>query len=199
METIDATNEVMPNFSEEEETNSETSSEQKSKKRGPAKKIIMTEEQKKARQDQYYQKNKEQRLKYKQTMRGALKVPSNRCFLHTHYLPRFIQQGKNKPRANLDFINYGGSHRTLTITQPTDELILLLKTQLKLPFEESFNGTQELDEEAEIAAQQKLEKEKIEKELAEKELEIVRLRSVRDAMQKINSQVSSSVETPTGP
>lgn len=140
----------MPNFAIEDEKpeaqqQEPTSGPSEKKKPGRKKTCVMTDEDKRKRQTEYYEKNKQQRLEYKQALRGQHKVANNRCYLHTHYLPRYIkEEGSTRPRANIDWINWGGKMRTLTISQPTDELIGILKTHLNLNFEESSQGTPEL-------------------------------------------------------
>lgn len=142
----------MPDFSAEEAltetptiTSKEVVKDVPEKKRGRTKTCTMTEEEKKARQGEYYQKTKEQRLKYKQALRGSTKVPSNRCYMHTHYLPRYVREGNNsRPKVNIDWMNYSGVMRTLTISQPSDDLLSFLNTHFKLHIEESFQGTLEL-------------------------------------------------------
>lgn len=106
-----------------------------------------TKEQKKEYQLDHYYKTKEYRLLYRQSLRGQHKVPNNRCYLHTAFLPRYIREPKKKPKANLDWMNYGGKTRTLTITQPTDELIALIRSHIQLPWEETFEGVLETEEE----------------------------------------------------
>lgn len=140
-------------FVEEDQTCPETENTvvqttQTKKKRGRAKTDTKSEEEKKVLMSQYYTQNKERKLLYKQAKRGNTKVPENRCYMNTTYLPRYIREGKTKPRVNLDWINYGGCHRVLTITQPSEELICLLKSQMKLNIEETRHGTEVLKLEA---------------------------------------------------
>lgn len=96
-------------------------------------------------QHDHYNKNKAYKLAYKQAERGITRVPSNRCFLHTTYIPKYISEPKKKPRRNLDHMNYGGKTRTLTITQPTDAIIALLKTHIPAGWEETEEGVKELE------------------------------------------------------
>lgn len=96
-------------------------------------------------QHDHYKKNKAFKLAYKQAERGITRVPSNRCYLHTHYLPKYIHEPKKKPRRNLDHMNYGGMTRSLTITQPTDAILALLKTHIPNGWEETEDGVKELD------------------------------------------------------
>ena len=110
------------------------------KKRGRSKTDSKTAEEKKAQWSQYYAQNKERKLKYKQAMRGTTKIPENKCYMSTRYLPRYIRDGKSKPKLNIDWINFNGVHRFLTISQPTDEVIALLRTQMKLQIEETVDG-----------------------------------------------------------
>lgn len=104
-----------------------------------------SKEQVKDYQTKHYEQTKEYRLLYRQSLRGQHKVPNNRCYLHTTYLPRYIREPKKKPKANLDWMNYGGKARTLTITQPTDELISFIRSHIELPWEETFDGVMEVD------------------------------------------------------
>lgn len=110
------------------------------KKRGRSKGDPKTADEKKAQWSQYYAQNKERKIKYKQAMRGTTKIPENKCYMSTHYLPRYIRDGKSKPKLNLDWVNFSGVHRFLTISQPTDEVIALLRTQMKLQIEETVDG-----------------------------------------------------------
>lgn len=145
---------AMPNFQEEEELPIDErrggggGEEPGSKKKAGRKKTSnLSDDDKRKRQTEYYEKNKQQRLIYKQCLRGQHKVPNNRCYLHTQYITRYVkEQGSTRPKANLDWINWQGQMRTLTITQPTDELLLLLKNHFSLHFEETSNGTPDLGE-----------------------------------------------------
>ena len=138
----------MPNFAkgeEETDVSSVSSFETANEPRREAPR--RSKEQKKEYQLDHYHKTKEYRLLYRQSLRGQHKVPNNRCYLHTAFLPRYIREPKKKPKANLDWMNYGGKTRTLTITQPTDELIALIRSHIQLPWEETFEGVLETEEE----------------------------------------------------
>lgn len=143
----DFENEVMPNFSDETEnitmTVTETTTTTTIKKKGrKPNEHQMTEEEKKEKMRQYYLDSKEHRLKYKQITRGHV-APENKAHLHTEYLPKHTQQTGKKPTTNLDWLYHKGSKRTLTITQPTDEIIALLKAN-GIIVEKSIDGTLEL-------------------------------------------------------
>lgn len=110
------------------------------KRRGRPKTSSMTEDEKKRKQAEYYQRDKEHRLKYKQTRYNAQKIPSNQCFMDTHYIPRYIRQEKKKPRVNIDWIKFGGMTRSLHISQPSEELLHFIRTNLKITIEETVRG-----------------------------------------------------------
>jgi len=98
------------------------------KKRGrkPSGKVI-SEEEKKEQMKAYYDANKEHRLKYKQAQRGTTKIPSNQATMTTEWLTKMIDNGGKKKVANLDWLNYDRAKRTLTITQPTEELLNIIR------------------------------------------------------------------------
>lgn len=136
----------MPTFNEEPEAITMTITETTTttiKKRGrkPAEKQL-TEEEKKERMRKYYEDNKAHRLAYKQVSRGK-KAPENKCSMHTSYLPKQIRVEGKKPITNLDWMLYSGVKRTITISQPSDAVIMLLK-QNGVVIEESVDGTLEL-------------------------------------------------------
>lgn len=114
------------------------------KKRGrkPAE-VQLTEEQKKEKMKKYYEDNKEHRLKYKQASRGSLKSKSNKASMTIEHFSRLNRQQGKKPTTNLDFITYDGMKRTLTIEQPTDEIIALLRSNGIL-ITETITGVPEL-------------------------------------------------------
>ena len=97
------------------------------KKRGrkPTGKVI-SEDEKKDQQKGYYEANKLHRLQYKQAVRGTTKALSNQASLSIEWLPKMIDGPKRKV-ANLDYLNYDRCKRTLTITQPTEELLNLIR------------------------------------------------------------------------
>lgn len=135
----------MPTFNEEPEaitmTITETVTTIKKRGRKPADKQL-SEEQKKERMRKYYEDNKAHRLAYKQASRGK-KAPENKCHMSTIYLPKQIRQEGKKPTTNLDWMMFSGVKRTITISQPSDALIMLLK-QNGIVIEESVEGTLEL-------------------------------------------------------
>lgn len=118
------------------------------KKRGRTKGEPKSSEEKKAQWALYYSQNKERKLKYKQAKKGATKLPENKCYMLTQNIPRYIREPHARPKLNLDWINFNGRHRSLMISQPTDELINILKTQLGLNIEESVSGVYEPPEPA---------------------------------------------------
>lgn len=147
---MDNSNETMPDFTKEVEDTTNLVSQPESqtapldeapKKRGRAKAEQKTQEEKKAQWSKYYEENKERKLKYKKAMRGTTRAPQNKCYLSTYHIPRYIKEGKAKPRINIDWVNFNGCHRFLTISQPTDEIIAFLRDQMKLPIEETITGT----------------------------------------------------------
>lgn len=143
----DSEPETMPTFEEPLEENvtltiTETVTTIKKRGRKPADKQL-TEEEKKQRMREYYEKNKEHRLKYKQASRGK-KAPENKCHMHTEWLPKQIKVEGKKPIANLDHMLYSGVKRTITISQPTTELITLLRTN-GIVIEETSEGVIELN------------------------------------------------------
>ena len=117
---------------------------QEPKKRGrkPSGKVI-SEEEKKEQMNSYYEANKEHRLKYKQAQRGKTKVPSNQATMTTEWLTKMIDNGGKKKVANLDWLNYDRCKRTLTITQPSEELLNLIRLT-GIHINESVNGVEEV-------------------------------------------------------
>jgi len=97
------------------------------KKRGrkPSGKVV-SEDEKKEQQKEYYEANKLHRLQYKQAVRGTTKALSNQASLSIEWLPKMVQ-GEKRKVANLDYINYDKCKRTLTITQPTEELLNIIR------------------------------------------------------------------------
>lgn len=142
----DTESEQMPTFEEPLEENvtltiTETVTTIKKRGRKPAEKQL-SEEEKKERMREYYEKNKAHRLAYKKASRGH-KAPENKCHMSTEYLPKYNRQDGKKPTNNLDWMLYSGVKRTITISQPTDALIMLLK-QNGIVIEESITGELEL-------------------------------------------------------
>lgn len=142
----DSDNETMPTFEPLAENITMTITETTTttiKKRGrkPAEKQL-TEEEKKERMRKYYEDNKAHRLAYKQVSRGK-KAPENKCYMKTEYLPKEIRVEGKKPTKNIDWMLFSGVKRTITISQPSDAVIMLLK-QNGVVIEESVEGTLEL-------------------------------------------------------
>ena len=97
------------------------------KKRGRKKgDKVLSEDEKKSQQKEYYEANKLHRLQYKQAVRGTTKALSNQASLSIEWLPKMVQ-GEKRKVANLDYLNYDRCKRTLTITQPTEELLNLIR------------------------------------------------------------------------
>ena len=112
------------------------------KKRGrkPSAKVL-SEEEKKEQMKGYYDANKEHRLKYKQAVRGTTKAPNNQATLSIEWLPKMIL-GEKRKVANLDYINYDRAKRTLTITQPTEELLNIIRLS-GVVINETVSGVEE--------------------------------------------------------
>lgn len=141
----DSETETMPNFSEEPAitmTITETVTTIKKRGRKPAEKQL-SEEEKKERMRKYYEDSKAHRLAYKQASRGK-KAPENKCHMHTEWLPKQIKVEGKKPIMNIDHMLYSGVKRTITISQPTTELITLLRTN-GIVIEETSEGVIELN------------------------------------------------------
>lgn len=141
----DSDNETMPSFEPLAEnitmTITETVTTIKKRGRKPVGEPL-TEEQKKERMREYYEKNKAHRLAYKKASRGH-KAPENKCSMHTSYLPKQIRVEGKKPTTNLEWMLYSGVKRTITISQPSDALLMMLKAN-GIVIEETCEGTLEL-------------------------------------------------------
>lgn len=113
------------------------------KKRGrkPTGKVV-SEDDKKSQQKEYYEANKLHRLQYKQAVRGTTKALSNQASLSIDWLPKMVQ-GEKRKVANLDYLNYDRCKRTLTITQPTEELLNLIRLT-GIHINETVTGNEEI-------------------------------------------------------
>lgn len=87
----------------------------------------VTPEQKAEKMAAYYEANKEHRLQYKQAKRGAGQVEQDICELKVERIPQYLENGGKKKTTNLDWIRYGGAKRTLTINQPSEKLLNILR------------------------------------------------------------------------
>lgn len=127
----------MPNFEEVEgevenivlEVNKEATEPEK-KKRGrkpAADKKDLTPEEKKEQMNKYYIENKEHRMLYKKAQREAGKVDTDVMVLTVEPIPQYLDNGGKKKVTNLDYLRYNGAKRTLTITQPSERLLNVLR------------------------------------------------------------------------
>jgi hypothetical protein len=125
----------MPNFEEIEgvenvvlDAEEEKPVEKPKRGRKPkADKVVMTPEEKKEQMRKYYEANKEHRLEYKKASRETGKVESDKCVLQVEPIPQYVDNGGKKRVANLEYLRYGGSKRTLTIHQVSDKVLTLLR------------------------------------------------------------------------
>jgi len=90
-------------------------------------KVVLTPEQKKEQMAEYYRANKEHRLEYKKASRETGKVEQDKCVLDVEPIPQYIENAGKKRIANLEYLRYGGSKRTLTIHQVSDKTLTLLR------------------------------------------------------------------------
>lgn len=135
MQSDDLTQIEMPNFEEIEEVENievtvkeecQTSSAEPKRGRKPkADKVVLTEEQKKEQMNKYYEANKAHRLDYKKAQRE--KVEQDVMVLTTQPIEQYIENQGKKKIANIDYLRYNGAKRTLTINQPSERLLNILK------------------------------------------------------------------------
>lgn len=131
---------TMPNFDEIEENvvielnvkgiyeaPSEAPKKRGRKPKQEVEKQEMTPEEKAEKMHSYYEANKEHRLQYKQAKRGAGQAEQDVCELKIERIPQFLENGGKKKTTNLEWIRYGGAKRTLTISQPSEKLLNILR------------------------------------------------------------------------
>lgn len=125
----------IPNFTEIDDEDvisliSTSSTESHKPKKTQTKKEKQSKEEKKEKMLEYYHENKEEinklakiRRKYKA---GKLPKVENHCFMRSETIKEHQENGNNKRKVNIDYMIYGGTKRTITINQPTEQLIALL-------------------------------------------------------------------------
>jgi hypothetical protein len=117
----------------------------RSTRRGAPKKIKPEgwEEERRKRQRENYAETKEYRTKYKAAYRGQTRVKRNQASMHTQYLTKYLPGVRgHHPISNLEWFDYEKAKITLTITQPTRELILMIR-QFGVHISETNSGVYE--------------------------------------------------------